>query len=269
VATSFSGLQNLQDGSSITVTELPIEAYSQLLPIFMDLDAAIDSFRQRGVSIERTISFSVGQQEIPALVGSQTIPDGKVGKYLALYRGDVTVMLTFNVFDPRILTPSAVEEIIRSVRLAPAATLQQKVNQLPFFFRVTAPFRVGDALGGSTALIPSFEGTDPTGLRPVVIIGRAVSAIDPSANPELVAQQLLRGTKGFESAEIARIEEAEFGGGTGAFLAAIAGERTIVQYLRIPPDGMYIRLVAFGETTEFNQVMPAIAEIAGSVTIRQ
>jgi len=267
VASSFSGLQNPRDGSSITITEMPVETYSELLPVFTDLDTAISIFGQKGISIERTISYMIGQQKIPALIGSQSTPDVEVGKYMAIFRGDVTVLLAFNVFDPGTLTPPIVEKVIQSVRLSPAATLQEKVDQLPFSFRVTAPFHVSDAMGGSTAIMPSFEGTDSTGLRPLVIIGRSLSAIDSSSNAEFVAQQLLRGTQGFENAEITRIQATAFGGGNGAFLAAVAGERTIVQFLRIPPDGMYIRLIAFGETTELNQVMSAITEIAGSVVI--
>ena len=267
LASSFSGLENLQDGSSITVNEFPIEAHSQLLPIFTDLNTAISNFRQQGVLIDRADTYVIGQQKIPALIGSQPIPGGEVGKYLVLYRGDVTVMLTFNVFDPRVLKPSIVEKTILSVRLAPAATLQQKVDRLPFSFRVTAPFRVGDAIGGSTALLPSFEGTDPAGLMPVVIIARSLSAIDPSANLELAARQLLLGTQGFENAEITSTREVEFGGGTAVFLEARAGQRTIAQFARIPPNGRYVRLVAFGETNQLKRVMPAVTEIAGSVAI--
>lgn len=267
LASSFSGLENLRDGSSITVSEFPLEAHRELLPIFTDLDAAIANFRQQGVSIERAATYVIGQQQIPALIGSQPIPGGEVGKFLALYRGDVTVMLTFNVFDPRVLNPSTVEKTILSVRLAPAATLQQKVEQLPFTFRVTAPFRVGDTMGGSTVLLPSFEGTDPSGLMPAVIIGRSLSPIDPSSSLELVARQLLLSTKGFENAEITSDRQVGFGGGNAAFLEATAAQRTIVQFVRILPNGRYVRLLAFGETNQLKRVMSSVTKIADSVAI--
>jgi hypothetical protein len=48
----------------------------------------------------------------------------------------------------------------------------------------------------------------------------------------------------------------------------VAGERTAALFVRIPPDGAYIRLAALGETAALQDVMPAVLEIARSVSVR-
>lgn len=266
VATGFSGLQNLEDGSSITVIELPVEAYEELALIFSDLDVAKAGFAQQGVSIERSGTIAVGGQIVPILMGSQPIPGGSVEKYMALFRGDTAVLISFNIFDAETITISTIERSLASVTLSSAPTLSEEVEQLPFSFASAAPFRIGDVLGGSSVLLTSFEGIDPTGLMPVVIIVRALAAV-PASDVKLVAQQLLRETQGFEEAEIASSEEVNFGGGAANYLEAVSEGRKIVQYLRVPANGIYVRLVAFGEIAEIDEVLSAVSEIARSVSV--
>ena len=266
VATGFSGLQNLEDGSSITVIELPVEAYEELALIFSDLDVAKAGFAQQGVSIERSGTIAVGGQIVPILMGSQPIPGGSVEKYMALFRGDTAVLISFNIFDAETITISTIERSLASVTLSSAPTLSEEVEQLPFSFASAAPFRIGDVLGGSSVLLTSFEGIDPTGLMPVVIIVRALAAV-PAFDVKLVAQQLLRETQGFEEAEIASSEEVNFGGGAANYLEAVSEGRKIVQYLRVPANGIYVRLVAFGEIAEIDEVLSAVSEIARSVSV--
>ncbi|OUS24528.1 hypothetical protein A9Q99_24335 [Gammaproteobacteria bacterium 45_16_T64] len=268
VSSSFSGLENIHDGSSITITELPIDAFDQFNAVFSDLNKAKKGFEKQGIVIERADTYTVEGQRIPILIGRQPIPNGEIGKYMALFRGDLTVLMTFNVFNSNVLSPSIVKATIGSVRLAPAPTLAQKIEQLPFSFSVVTPFHIGNVLGGSGVLLPTFEGADPTGFKPAVLVVRALAPVPPESSIDLVSQQLLRGTQGFETAKIITKKETTFAGGRAAYLEAITADRKIVQLVRIPSDGRYIRLVAFGETAQLNRVMSAVSEIANSVKIR-
>jgi hypothetical protein len=268
LSSAFSGLEHKPSGSTITVTELPPEAYADLTQVFSNAEAASASLAPRGIRIDRRDEYAVADQQVPVLIGTERAASGDVGKYMALFRGDVTVLITINAFDTRTLTPSVVEATLKSVRLAPAAPLEQKLARLPFSFSPAEPFLVEDTIGGSGVLLPTSEEPDPTGLKPVVIIARALSAISPTSSVSLVAQQMLRSLEGFENATITMSEEMEFGGGPGYHLEAVAGERTAALFVRIPPDGAYIRLAALGETAALQDVMPAVLEIARSVSVR-
>lgn len=206
-------------------------------------------------------------QQVPVLIGTQAISGVEVQKYMALFRGEVTVLIAFNIFDSQAVTASTVESTIKSTRLSTAATLAQKIDQLPFTFQTTAPFIIGDIIGGSSLLLPTFEGTDPTGLRPVVLITRAQAAMSSSSDTKMLAQRLLRGTQGFENAEIITSEQRGFAGGLSHYMEAVKGDRKIVQLVRLPPDGVYLRLVAFGKRSELDKVLPSVSEIAQSVSI--
>lgn len=269
VAGGFSGLENPGTGSSITIAEIPAEAYEEFAKVFTDFDAAIPVLAQQGVSVERATSFEVAGQQVPVLIGHQMAFDIRVEKYVALFRGDVTVIMTFNIVEPQIETSESIEIAIRSVRLSAPATLEEKLAQLPFSFTSVSPFRVNDILAGSGAVLSTIDGQDPAGLIPAVIIVRALSPVTTSTDAEAVAKQILASVQGFEGAEVTSSEEVNFGGGSGVYLEAITEERKIVQYLRVPPDGMYIRLVAYGAIADLDKLLPTVMDIAQTVSVRQ
>ena len=268
LASAFSGLEHKQDGSTITITELPPEAYADLSEVFSSAKVASESLAPRGIRIDRRDEYAVGDQQVPVLIGTERSSGGDVGKYMALFRGDVTVLITINAFDAKVLTPAMVEATLKSVRLAAAVPVEEKVARLPFSFRPSAPFRVQDTIGGSGVLLATTDDPDPAGLMPVVVIARALTTVDPASNVELMAQRMLQATEGFEGATVTASREAEFGGGPGYYLEAVADNRTIMMFVRIPPDGAYLRLVALGETAALQKVTSAAREIAQSVTVR-
>jgi hypothetical protein len=221
----------------------------------------------RGIRIDRRDEYAVDGQQVAVLIGTERSPNGDVGKYMALYPGDVTVLITINAFDAKVLTPAVVEATLKSVRLAAAVPLEEKVALLPFSFTPAAPFHVQDTIGGAGVLLATTDDPDPTGLLPVVVIARALAAVDPQSNVALMAQQMLQATEGFEGATVMTSEEAEFGGGPGHYIEAVAGNRTIMMFVRIPPDGAYLRLVALGETPAVQKAASAARAIAQSVTV--
>ncbi|MCP5155754.1 MAG: hypothetical protein H6983_16415 [Ectothiorhodospiraceae bacterium] len=218
--------------------------------------------------IERAEAYDVGGEKVPVLVGKQGTAAGDVAKYLALYRGGTTVLLTFNVFDSEHLSPGAVEAVMRSVRLSAPLTLQQQVDALPFAFEVAPPFRLSGVLGGSAVLLTTFEGTDPSGTKPAIIIARSLSPVAPTPAAEEVNERLLQSTRGFEGAEVLVRQAAQFGGGAASYLEARSGTRKLLHYVRVAPDGMYLRLAAFGDGDALAGVSAAVAAIAASVAPR-
>jgi hypothetical protein len=268
VSESFSGLENLEEGSSIVIAEFPPVAYAEMSQLFTDPVAARAGFAQQSISIDRMDTLTIAGKPVPFIAGRQQAGDVEVGKYIALFQGDNTVLVTFNVFDPVSLTAEEVDRVLASVKLAPPASMEEKVARLPFSFEVTAPFRLNDILLGSGALISTFEGTDPTGLKPVIIIAKAVNPLPAPLGLEQIAQSVLQRTGGFRTAVITTREDIEFGGGKGGYVEAIAGDRKIVQFIHIPADRVFLQLVAYGATEELDAVLPVVRMIAQSVALR-
>jgi hypothetical protein len=151
------------------------------------------------------------------------------------------------------------------VRLGRLPTVEEQVAQLPFTFKAVAPFRIANFANG-TAMLASFEGRDPSGDKPMIIIGRASTRATPREAPQ-EAEKLVRQMSGFGNAEIEEQNEVTFAGGDGRYIAAAAGGRTIIQYLRVLPNGNYLRLVARGRTAAMTDANAAIKEIADSVAL--
>lgn len=269
VSKSFSGLEKLDDGSSVLVAELPAGAYEQLSALFADLDAATAGFAQKGVRVERRESWSAGDAQVPVLIGTQQSGGVEVGKVFALYRGEMTVLVTVNVMDAEATTPAAVKAALESVRTSAAPTLEEQIERLPFTFQAVAPFRSISTIAGSGVLLATSEGSDPTMTKPAMVIASSLSPVDTSVGLEQLARRMLAGTTGFEDAEVTVTEEKAFDDAPVHYLEAVSGERRVVQFVKPLPDGGYLRILAFGETSALEGVMPAVEEIARSVSMRQ
>jgi hypothetical protein len=270
ISKSFSGLENPSDGSTVMVVEMPVDSYAKLSALFSDLAAARREFSRQNVSVERTQTVVVGGKSVPMIVGTQPGPAGNIGKYAAVLQGDTTVLITFNVFDARNLTPGGVEKTLSSVSLLPPLTLQQKVDQLPFSFTAVAPFRVYYVMLGVSVGLTAFEGgTDPTGSKPLVLISRATGALPANLTPTAMAEQLIHKVLGFEKAKVTVTKPTVFAGGDGIYMEASIDARKVVQYLAVRGGNELVHLVAYGAKAELDSAMTAVTAIVESVAIRK
>ncbi len=95
---NFSGFENRLDNSSITISELPKEAYVELRPLFLSRDSAA-GFSARGISIVSQQDVLISGNVVSVLSGTQLVSAKEVIKYMALFKGEKTVLITFNIMD--------------------------------------------------------------------------------------------------------------------------------------------------------------------------
>ena len=266
ISDTFTGLENAETRSSITVNELPPEAYSDILTLFTSFETATEAWASRGITIDQLTWLTVNDGEVPLLTGKQVMGGVEVTKYIALLEGENTVLVTFNIVEPSPITQDDAQMVVESISLLSALTLDEKVAQLSFSFEAIDPFQVAHVFAGNTVSLQTTEGPDPSGMAPVVIITRAHS-ITATSDPSQIGEQLLRSTPDFQAVEITEQDSASFAGGTGHFISGMAGDRTAVQFLHIPADGRYIRLVAMGETDALEDLISTVQDIADSVEI--
>jgi len=267
VSERFSGLENPETGSTLMVVELPAEAEGELATIMSSVESAREAWAPRGIAINDLTRVDAGGKEIPIAIGTQSVGPRTITKYMAMLAGERTVLVSINVSDPDEIPRAKAEAIIASIRLLPAPTLEEELATLPFTFQPAGPFHVDQVVGGSGVLLIATAELDPSGASPIILIARALQSVDVS-DPSLIGQQLIRGTVGFESADVVEDKAVDFAGHEGHYLKANAADRTAVQFLTVPEDGLYIRLIAMGQTAALQEAMPAIDEIAGSVKAR-
>jgi hypothetical protein len=253
------GIENTTTGTTVTISEASAEAYAGLADRFKSAKAMTDGYANQGVTI-RTVRNVDGK--IPFAIGRQT-KDGKdLTRYLALLKGDKTVLVSFTSPD-RTFTEADAETILRSIELTPEPTLEERLAELPFVFRAVEPYVVQNVINRQAVnLEVKNDKTQPT---VTIGTGRSQALMGEEAR---VAVELLKGTGGWRDAQITVQEPATFAGGKGYRITAVVEDRTAVQYLRILSGGTYLRFLARGTASAMQNAEAVITELAGTVEPR-
>lgn len=272
ISREFVGLENAATGSAIRISEFPPEAHSELMAAFASPKRASDRFASQGVRITRIEQLAVGATTVPFATGGQQVNGREIVKYMAVLggapAGTRTVWIVFDVGDPRAFRRSDVETALRSIAIArppTQPTIADRVARLPFRFLAVAPFQAATVNTSSVLLTISGKAQTESN-EPQVVIERDLSLETPDQAPQL-NDKLMRSVFGFEDAQRAEQRPEEFAGGRGHYLQAAAGDLSVFAYLRVLPNGEYIRLVARGDTDRLEELRDAVAEIAASVTL--
>jgi hypothetical protein len=242
------------------ISETSAQSYAELAQRFSSAKSLSEGYAQQKVTI-RSVRRVDGK--IPFAAGRQATNSGKeVTKYYGLVQGDKTVLVTFTVGDAS-FTEADAEAVLRSIEIAREPTLEEKLAELPFTFRAVEPYAV-DSVTPRQAVTLEVAGDES---QPVVVIGhgRSQALMGDEAR---VAVELLRNTGGYREAQITEQGPGPFAGGDGYVLRAVVENRTVVQYLRIVPGGVYLRLLARGETGAMQGAESVIGEIASTVELR-
>ena len=253
------GIENTTTGTTVTISEASAEAYAGLADRFKSAKAMTDGYANQGVTI-RTVRNVDGK--IPFAIGRQT-KDGKdLTRYLALLKGDKTVLVSFTSPD-RTFTEADAEAILRSIELTPEPTLEERLAELPFVFRAVEPYVVQNVINRQAVnLEVKNDKTQPT---VTIGTGRSQALMGEEAR---VAVELLKGTGGWRDAQITVQEPATFAGGKGYRITAAVEDRVAVQYLRILSGGTYLRFLARGTASAMQNAETVITELAGTVEPR-
>ena len=253
------GIENAATGTTITISEAAAEAYPGLAERFKSPKSMTEGYADQNITIRSVRSVD---GKIPFAIGRQTKNGKDVTRYLALLKGDKTVLVSFSIPD-RTFTEADAEAVLRSIELTPEPTLEERLSELPFIFSAVQPYAVKDVINRQAVnLEVAGDRAQPT---ITIGYGRSQALMGEEAR---VAVELVKNTGGYREAQITSQEPATFAGGSGYRIVAVIEDRTAVQYLRIVSGGGYIRLFARGTTSAMQNAEAVIAEIASTVEPR-
>lgn len=271
-ATGFAGLMNKATQATVLIVELPPEAYPQLSPLFGNADMAKANFARQNITITSATRIDVGGEKVPLLTGTQIAPTGdRFDKWIALYKGEKTVMLTVQAPQKAKLAPAAVKAMLASVSLGKEPSLDDKLAALPFAIKAGAPFRVIDTIGGSGVMMTvGDKNTDPAGTQPLMVVAYQASGPAKPGQEQELSETLLKSTHNLENATIMERNRVPFAGAdgmalTGRFKHPGGGDKAFAQYLAIGPDGRFVRLIVMADESEMPKLQPAIDQTAASI----
>jgi len=270
-APNFSGFVSEDGRASILVAELPAGASGVVSGLFVDESTARSRFASQGVEVDRLESLSVDGRMVPVAIGSQHAHGYTFDKWMALFSGSPTVMITVQAPRGHALTHKQAMRALASVTLRPLATLGQKMAAMPFSIEPVPPFRLIDTLSGSAVVLTAGElDTDPDGLQPLVIVASQLSLPFASDDPEKVSDQLIAGTVRIQGGTIVSRENVPFGGITGHRVDGVTPDgRHYRHYLALWPGERFVRLVAILPVDSSKEVEDAVEAMAASVRFRR
>ena len=265
----FSGFVNEETFSSITLTQLPPEAYLEVSQALSSTPEVISElFASRGImlEVESVSSIDVQGTQVPFVKGIQTVADTQVQKYFVLVGEESTTLITFNLFEESPLSEEAVIEAIQSIEVGPVPSIQQKVADLPFTFETAGSFEVFDVLFGSSVVLSPGGESDPSGEVPLIVIASSVNPVRVTSLADY-STYLLNNTAGLTEMVVTDQSPIEFAGGEGYFTRGEQQGTVALQYLALRPDDFYIRMIVVGDAVEIEQLMPTIEAIQSSVVM--
>lgn len=267
-ATDFSGLIADHGQASLLVAELPPEAAADVAALFTDLATARRAFATQGVEIAQLQFLQVQGAAVPVAIGTQAAHGQTFNKWVALYPGTRTVLITVQVPAGAAHDPADLMASLQSVTLGAPRPLEEKRGSLPFTAVPTAPFRIIDTLGGAAILMTAGErDVDPERVQPLLIIASQLSL--PAGDLGTLSRTLLSGTRELQDGVVLSQRPVTFAGIEGQMITgALPNGRTFAHYLALWPGERYVRMVAILPPDQGDDVHAAVDSIARSVQFR-
>ncbi len=273
-ATGFAGLANQATQASVLIMEMPAVAHPQLVPLFSDIATAKTNFAKQNIAIASIDEVATaGGDKAPVISGTQTAGGARLDKWIGLFKGEKTVMVTVQAPQAAKLGHATVLAMMSSVSLGKEPTLAERLVALPFTLTPAEPFRIIDTIAGSGVLMTAGElNTDPAGKQPLLIVAYQLSVPTAASTLEATAEATLRQTRDYRTAKIVARERTRFAGTDGLLLSgtfdhANGTTKRFVQYMAFDPKGRFVRMIASADDASFEKLQPTIAAIAGSVAL--
>ena len=272
-AADIAGFVNYDLKGTIAVTELPKEAFGQMSSLFSDVGKINEQFASGGIKANTLEWLKINTGEtVPLIHGTQTTPDGRFDKWMTVYAGSKTSLVTLQVKEPNSLDPSIVKAVFASVTTGAAASEEEQLSLLPFELEVVEPFRfVGTPAGAGVLLTVGPNDLNTGNLQPILMVIHQTGPVAPDSL-EKMAETQLRSTSSFRNAEIRSTTPIKFAGAEGILLeGTITADGNVEQFSQrfsIGRDGLFLRLVVAGSEAQMRELRDVVEEIASSVALK-
>jgi hypothetical protein len=263
----FSGFENSEKATAITFSEMPPEAYNDLVA-----GLTKDALKRQGIDVTARESLKIGAASGILISGAMT---GRVkGRkwVLAVKGADMTALLIAQVEGgAEGYSEQQMRKALTSVALRAPVPLDEQIAALPFRIGDKAGFRPVRVLAGNSVLLT--DGPLDTVKRleqPVVILAISLSPPpiseqrDRFARAALVSNQSIKQVA-VERAESFRMKGQDWHETVAKAVDTASGEPIIVmQTIRFDAD-RYVRMVGIARIDQRAEVMPRFRSVVDSI----
>ena len=268
LAKRFSGFENEEKAAAISISEMPPQAYDQLVA-----GLTKDALKRQGLSVTTRENVKVGNAP-GILIGGAMTGAVKGRKWVLAVKGpDMTALLIAQVEGGADgYSEQQMRQALSTVTLRGPVSLDEQISALPFRVVDRAGFRPVRVLGGNSILLTDGPLDTVKALeQPVVILATSVGPPPQTneqrerfANAALISNQSLKEVK-IERSESFRYKGQDWHEMVATAVDSASGEPIVVmQSIRFEFD-RYVRMVGIARVSQRAEMLPRFRALIDSV----
>ncbi|AWM85973.1 hypothetical protein [Microvirga sp. 17 mud 1-3] len=264
----FTGFENPQKAAAITITELPSQAYEQLVA-----GMTKESLRRQGLDVTSRETLKIDGRSGLLISGAMTGPVKGRKWVLALKGADLTALLVAQVEGGNDgYSEAEVRAALKSVALRGPVSLEEQIGALPFRIRDPAGFRPVRVIAGNSVLFTDGpKDTIKAVEQPILILAASQAPMAlPADRRDQFAQAALNSNEILKEVAIERSESFRLQGQDWHEIVAKAkeaasGEPVVVMQTIRFDNGRYVRMVGMARVADRQAFLPRFRKVIDGV----
>jgi hypothetical protein len=264
----FVGFENPQKAAAIAITEMPADAYDELVA-----GMTKESLKRQGLTVTSSEKVTIDGRAGLLVSGAVSGPIKGRKWVLALKGQDITALLIAQVEGGNDgYSGEQVETALKSVALRGPVPLEEQLTALPFRIRDMAGFRPVRAFAGNSVLFTEGPKDTVKGVeQPILIVAASLAPAPASeelrrrfARAALNANRTLKDLS-IERADSFRLQGRDWSEIVAKATDAASGQPVVVmQTIRFDSD-RYVRMVGLVRADERQTYLPRFRKVIDSV----
>jgi hypothetical protein len=273
VSRRFSGFERKEGGATVSVVELPPNAFAELVSGFTDAN-----LRSQGFAVEKREEVKIGDNEGMLYTGEQPADPGSsapaIRKWILVVGAPSVTGLIIAQALPDAETEETMRRMVTGVTLRPALSLSEQVDALPFRIADLAGFRPVRVLAGNSVLLTQGPKDQMQNLeQPILVLAQAVQQPPTAEQRDGFARAALASNQTLKDFVIERAQSYRSNGIDWHEIVARATDQptntpvVVSQTIRFNPDG-YLRALGVVREDQRAGVLAKFREVVDSVQMK-
>jgi hypothetical protein len=269
----FSGFERKEGGATVSVVELPPNAFAEMVSGFTDANLL-----SQGFAVEKREEVKVGDNEGMLYTGEQPADPNATGpairKWILVVGTPTVTGLIIAQALPDAETEETMRKLVTGVTLRPPLTLTQQVDALPFRIGDMAGFRPVRVLAGNSVLLTAGPKDQMQNLeQPILVLAQAVQQPPAAEQRDGFARAALASNQTMKDFVIERAQSYRSNGVDWHEIVARAVDMptnvpvVVSQTIRFNADG-YLRALGVVREDQRAGVLAKFREVVDSVQVK-
>lgn len=269
----FTGFERKEGGATVSVVELPPNAFPELVTGFTDA-----SLLSQGFAVEKREAVKIGDDEAMLYTGEQpadpNAPGPAIRKWILVVGSASVTGLIIAQALPEAETEATMRKLVTGVTIRPALSLAEQVEALHFRITDSAGFRPVRVLAGNSVLLTDGPKDQMQNLeQPILVLAQAVQQPPSAEQRDGFARSALYANQTMKDFVIERAQSYRSKGVEWHEIVARAIDMptnvpvVVAQTIRFNPDG-YLRAVGVVREDQRAGVLAKFREVVDGVQVK-